>query len=75
MFYGSYFFEFIGVMVRFLIQLIKHIFTDKKLKTFKELWDGPETDDPTNSISYGLTNIIIGFTVLMVFVILTLYVF
>jgi len=75
MFYGSYVFEFIGVLVRYLFQLIQWLFTKKKLKSFRELWDGPETDDPTNSISYGLTNIIIGFTVLMMFVILTLYVF
>ena len=75
MFFGSYIFEFIGVVVRFLIQFLMHFFNDKKNKTFKELWDGPDTEDPLNSISHGLVNIIIGFTVLMIFVILSLYVF
>ena len=75
MFWGSLVFEFIGVSVRYLLQLLIHIFSKQELKSFKELWDGPDQEDPINMVSYGFSNILIGFSVLMIFVMLTVYVF
>lgn len=75
MFWGSVVFEFIGVLVRFLVQCLIYPFTKKGLKTFTELWNGPDKEDPVNFISYGFSNILIGFSALMVFVALTIYVF
>ncbi len=75
MFWGSFVFEFIGASVRFGLQYIMHLFFDRKLKTFREIWNGPDQDDPINSTSYGFSNILIGFCTLMIFVLLTFYVF
>jgi len=72
MFYGSYVFEFVGVLVRYLFQLIQWLFTKKKVKSFKELWDGPVSEDPKNSVSYGMVSIILGMLFLMLFVLLTI---
>ena len=75
MFWGSIVFEFIGVLVRFLIQYLVYPFTKKELKSFVVLWNGPDKEDPVNFISYGFSNVLIGFSALMIFVALTIYVF
>ena len=75
MFWGSFVFEFIGVLIRFLLQYLMHVFFRQELKSFKELWNGPDQEDPINLVSYGFSNILIGFCALMVFVMLTIYVF
>lgn len=72
MFFGSYLFEFIGVLMRYLFQLIQWVFTQKKLKSFKELWDGPDSDDPINGISYGMISIFIGMFFLLIFILMTI---
>lgn len=75
MFWGSIIFEFIGVFIRFLFQCINYIFTKKPMKSWGELWNGPDSEDPINLVSYGFSNILIGFCVLMMFVWLTFNVF
>ena len=75
MFWGSVIFEFFGVLCRYIYQFVTSVFTKKKLKTFIELWKGPDQEDPVNILSYGVSNILIGFSVLMGFVLLTIYVF
>jgi len=71
MFFGSYLFEFIGVLMRYLFQLIQWVFTQKKLKSFKELWNGPDTEDPMNGASYAQISIIIGLVALVLFIMAT----
>lgn len=75
MFWGSFIFEFIGALVRFLFQYVSNIFTKNRIKSFREVWNGPDKKDPINFVSYGFSNILIGFCVLMAFVWLTFKIF
>ena len=75
MFWGSIVFEFIGVTIRYFLQFLICLFTKKRTRSFRELWNGPDNRDPINSISYGFSNVLIGFFTLMFFVALTIYVF
>ncbi len=75
MLWGSLVFEFIGVLVRFAFQYLLYPLNRNKIKTFDEMWKGPDKEDPINFISYGFSNILIGFSAIIIFVVITIYVF
>ncbi len=71
MFWGSIIFEFIGVCMRYLFQFLLFPIKRNKLKTFAELWKGPVYEESISSISYGFSNILIGFSTIIVLVLLS----
>lgn len=71
MFFGSIIFEFIGVVFRYLYHMFYCAITGERLKSFKEIWNGPDSDDPINNVSYSQVSIIIGIMVLVIFILIT----
>jgi len=57
---GSVVLEFLGAYVRWMFLFIYSKLTNKKVKTFKEVWDGKGIKDGASLLSYGTSNIIIG---------------
>lgn len=67
MFYGSIIFRFIGVLIRWVFEgIIFKLVRKGKIKSFKEVWNGPYSDDLANNASYEISNIIIGIIVFLV---------
>lgn len=66
MFYGSVIARFFGVLVVFLLRTIYSIVTGKKIKSFSEVWRGPQYDDAVNYASYEMKHIVIGIIVIFV---------
>lgn len=75
MFYGSVVFRFIGTLVRWIVFFISNVILNKKILSFKEVWNGPKSNDSINFASYEFSNILLGMFSLFVFILLTLYVF
>lgn len=57
---GSIFFEFIGALIVWILHSIFRLFTGKKPKSFKSIFNGSSTDSKADIILSGSMNIIIG---------------
>lgn len=64
MFYGSYIFEFFGVLFKWLLQFPIYHFKKIKIKSFTEIWNGPKSDNGANELIYGVSNIFLGAAVI-----------
>jgi hypothetical protein len=76
MFVGSILFRFIGVLARWVaINLSVFLRRKSTPKSFKSVWKGSDTenvDELSNRMSYEMSNIILGFIVIMVFCIIVI---
>ena len=71
---GSIFFQFFGVLFRWLIINLWNIFSKKKYIKFKDIWSIPNRGkDSTNELFNESSNIIIGFIFLMAICFLVFY--
>lgn len=71
MFYGSYIFEFFGVLFKWLLQFPIYLFKRIKIKSFTEIWSGPKSDNGANGaneLMYGVSNIFLGAVVIAVLI-------
>ena len=70
MFYGSIIFRFVGTLARWtIVNFILFFRKNVPYRSFASVWKGPEIiadDDPINGVSYEMSNIFIGFAVLMI---------
>jgi len=66
MFYGSVVFRFFGALVLWMFDFFYSLLVRKKIKTFREIWIGPESDDFADHSAYELKQIIIGVIFLFV---------
>lgn len=60
MFIGSYIFAFIGVLFKWLIQFPFLLIKKRKIKSFKEIWDGSDGNEPDNYFLHGFSNTFLG---------------
>jgi hypothetical protein len=73
MFVGSYLFEFIGVLFKWLLQYPLSLIFKIKIKSFKEIWDGPENSEASNTLLYGFSNILVGALIIAIFIFTVLW--
>lgn len=74
MFIGSILFEFMGVLVRWALQFPLFLFSRTRIKSFKEVWDGPGDSKPSETLLYGFSNIMLGVLVWMLIIYFMLWV-
>ncbi len=60
MIYGAFIFRFFGVLVLWVFDAFYSLLIRKKIKTFREIWIGPKSDDFADHAAYELKQIIIG---------------
>ena len=60
MFYGSIIARFFGVLIVLILSFFYSILTGNKIKSFSEIWKGPDYDDLADNASYEMKFIIIG---------------
>jgi hypothetical protein len=60
MFIGSYIFEFVGVLFKWVVQYPFSLFTKMRIRSFKEIWDGTESLVSSNTLMYGSSNVFLG---------------
>ena len=65
MFIGSYIFEFLGVLAKWVIQFPICFILKRKRKSFIEIWDGPPSVDGADNLMYGFSNVFVGVIVLI----------
>lgn len=58
---GSVVFKFFGTLVVFIFSLLISILTKQKIKTFSQIWEGPNTDEFIDNAGYEMKLILIGF--------------
>ena len=63
---GNYFFGFIGAVIKWFFYLLLNLILRKEYRSFKEIWNGPEYEDPIDGVSYEISNTIIGFIVIVI---------
>jgi len=61
MFYGSIIFRFLGVLVLFVYKNLIALIRNSKKVSFREAWSIPNYSDNTDSASYEMKCILIGF--------------
>lgn len=72
MFIGSYLFEFVGVLFKWLIQYPLSIIKPKKIKSFKEIWNG-EDQELNDMFLHGISNVFLGVIIIAIFIYLALW--
>lgn len=60
MFYGSIIARFFGVLIVLLLRFFYSVITGNKIKSFSEIWKGPDYDDLADHASYEMKFILIG---------------
>jgi hypothetical protein len=66
MFIGSYLFNFVGAVVRWIYGTIWRTIAKKKRFTFREYLNGPDnSDDWFDLTGHGVVNNVIGFTAIV----------
>jgi len=60
MFYGSVIVRFFGVLVVWCLNFIISLMAGRRIKSFTEIWKGPDNKDFANNASYEMKFIIIG---------------
>ena len=62
---GNYIFGFFGALLRFVFLLFYNFLTKKEIKSFREVWFGPECDDFADEVSYEIVNTFLGLGVIV----------
>ncbi len=60
MFYGAIIARFLGVLIVLILRFCYSVVTGSKVKSFSEIWKGPDYDDLADKASYEMKFIIIG---------------
>lgn len=63
---GSYLFEFLGVLAKWVVNLLVSLFNGKKPKSFSEIWNGEKDFSPSELLLYGFINTVLGAGVLFI---------
>jgi hypothetical protein len=66
--FGSYIFEFFGVLFLWIVNIIYSNFTGRKSKTFSEIWDGKKNYSSADLLLYSFVNIVLGFVICMIII-------
>jgi hypothetical protein len=71
--FGSTLLEYLGASIRWIILAIWSISKGKKVKSLHSIFKGNKKDEQINRISYGLSNILIGYAVIIISALLILF--
>jgi hypothetical protein len=72
MFIGSFLFEFVGVLFKWLFQFPLSIIKHSKIRSFKVIWNG-EDKEPNDIFLHGISNIFLGVIIIAMFIYLALW--
>jgi hypothetical protein len=62
--------ESIGASVKWGFNAIKSLIRKQKIKSFSYYYKGDDKDDPINRVAYGISNILLGFLVIIIFILI-----
>ena len=69
---GSFFFELLGALVRWIFLALIYSIRGKELIKFQDIWNDKSKTDPMNPIFNSFSNTIIGFLLVMTIFIIIL---
>lgn len=60
--------EFIGAFTKWIFYYVKNSFQGNRIKSFKEIWSGRKEASDHDKLSTGLSNIFVGYLVLIILI-------